>query len=90
MDPTGQRQEDPVSTRIAALFVAAALAVLVMLGVALSGLGWLVLGPYVGIVLLGLVVASRQAKALRARQHQAAGRTCQCCTTPVFDPVEIR
>ena len=79
-----------MSTRTAALFVAAALGVLVMLGVALSAFGWPVLGPYVGIVLLGLVLTSRQAKALRVRQRQATGRTCQCCTTTVFEPVEIR
>jgi hypothetical protein len=90
MGPTGLRQENPVSTRIAALFVAAVLGVLLMLGVALSHFGWPVLGPYVGLVLLGLVATSRQAKAHRVRRYQAAGRTCQCCTSTVFDPVEIR
>jgi hypothetical protein len=39
------------------------------------------------VVLTGVVLSARKAQALR--RHQA-GRTCTCCTSTVFDPVEIR
>ncbi len=76
------------SRRLAALFAAAALGVLVVLGLALAPLGWAGEAPYLLLVALGLAVLGRRARALRA--EQAAGRTCSCCTSTVYDPVEVR
>ena len=70
------------------LFAVALLAVLTAVGVAVSALGWVALTAYVVIVVSGAVALS----VLRVRQErrQAAGRTCSCCTSTVFDPVEVR
>ncbi|MCW2498490.1 MAG: hypothetical protein JWN87_166 [Frankiales bacterium] len=76
-----------MSPRTAGLFVAALVGVLTVVGLALAPLGWLALGPYLVVVLTGIVLSARKAQALR--RHQA-GRTCTCCTSTVFDPVEIR
>ena len=66
------------------LFAAALLAVLAAVGVAISALGWVPLAAYVAVVvtLLGLGV--------RRQRAAAAGRTCSCCTSTVFDEVEVR
>ena len=72
--------------RTAALFLAALVGVLVVIGLALSAWTPWVLVPYAALVALlarGLV---RRAAELR----RPAGRTCACCTTTVFDPVEVR
>ena len=66
------------------LFAVALVAVLTAVGVAVSALGWAALTAYV-VVLLALL-----ALAVRRERKQAAGRTCSCCTTTVFDPVEVR
>jgi len=77
-----------MSKRLAALFVAALLGVLVVVGLALSSLGWAVLAPYLLVVGVALVLLVRKAQVLRAQQRH--GRTCSCCTSTVFDPMEIR
>jgi hypothetical protein len=80
-----------MTTRAGGLFVVAVLGLLTIVGLALAPLGWLVEGPYLAIVLTGWVVLSRQARSLRRSQEPPDdGRTCSCCTSTVFDPVEIR
>jgi hypothetical protein len=74
--------------RLAALFLSAILGLLIAIGLALSTFGWLVEIPYVAVVLLALGVLARRARALRAPKDD--GRSCSCCTTTVFDPVEVR
>jgi hypothetical protein len=76
-----------MTTRTASLFVTAVLGVLVVLGLVLAPLGWAAEVPYLVLVLGGLVALVRKARDLR--RHQA-GRTCTCCTSTVFDPVEVR
>jgi hypothetical protein len=76
-----------MKNNLAAMFLTALVAVLVMIGVALSSLGWVVLSAYSAVVLVGAVFAVR--RAARTKRH-AAGRTCTCCTTTVFDAVEVR
>lgn len=75
--------------RIAGLFLAALTAVLTAVGLALSQLGWVALGPYLAAVLLGLGLLVRYARSL-APQGKSHGRTCTCCTSTVYDPVEVR
>ena len=79
-----------MTRRIAALFVTAVLGLLVALGLLLSSLGLVVLVGYVAVVLIGLVLLVRKTRTLKAIVHARSGRTCSCCTTTVFDPVEIR
>lgn len=68
-----------------ALFVTALLGVLAAVGLALSALGWLVVAAYAIVVVTGLGLLAR-----RARRQKTDGRTCTCCTSTVFDPVEVR
>ncbi|MCW2598596.1 MAG: hypothetical protein JWM02_425 [Frankiales bacterium] len=77
-----------MSTRLAALFVAALLGLLVVFGLALAPLGWAAETPYLLVVAVGLGALVRQARALKA--PEPAGRTCSCCTSTVYDPVEVR
>ena len=82
-----------MSTRVAALFVSALLGVLVVGGVAVSALGRPVLAGYLVVVAVGLGLLLRRARSLarhRAGAGAGSGRTCACCTSTVFDPVEIR
>ena len=84
--------------RLQALFAAALVAVLFALGVALSPLGWLVVSGYAVVAVMALLVLAAWARARDghdAREaHEARttsdGRTCDCCTSTVFDPVEVR
>lgn len=75
-----------VSRRLAALFAAALLGVLAVVGIAVAGLGVVPLIAYAAAVLGLLTVLVRRARALR----RPVGRTCSCCTSTVFDPVEVR
>ena len=79
-----------MSTRIAALFVLAMTTVLVALGLVAASLGRFVLVGYLIGVATFLVLVGRRARAQREATRRDEGRTCQCCTTTVFDPVEIR
>ena len=78
-----------MSTRIAALFLASALGVLTVIGLALTPLGWAAEAPYLLVVVVGLALLVRRSRGLR-RAKVPEGRTCSCCTTTVFDPVEVR
>ena len=49
----------------------------------------MLVGYVIGIATF-LVLVGRRARAQRRATQRAEGRTCQCCTTTVFDPVEIR
>lgn len=82
-----------MTRRLAVLFLLAMTGVLVAIGLVAARVGAYALGGYLvgATVLLGLMV--RQARTTRRREKQdakASGRTCTCCTTTVFDPVEIR
>jgi hypothetical protein len=86
-----------MSTRVAALFVSALLGVLVVGGVAVCALGLPVLAGYLVVVAVGLGLLLRRARSLARHRAGAgadpdagSGRTCACCTSTVFDPVEIR
>ena len=79
-----------MTRRIAALFVTAVFGLLAAIGLLLSSLGSVVLGVYVAVVLTGLALLVRKTRALKAIVHARSGRTCSCCTTSVFNPVEIR
>ena len=75
-----------MSTRLGALFLTALSGVLVVVGLALVPLGWPALAPYGLVVVVGLGLLLRRA----ARLRRPTGRTCSCCTSTVYDPVEIR
>jgi hypothetical protein len=71
-----------------ALFVTALVGVLAAIGLALTALGWVVVTSYGVVVVVALGVLARRAR--KARGHGEEGRTCSCCTSTVFDPVEVR
>ena len=75
-----------VSRRLAALFATALLGVLAVIGLAVASLGVVPLIAYAAVVLAVLVLLGRRARALR----RPTGHTCSCCTSTVFDPVEVR
>ncbi len=77
-----------MNPRLAALFASAVLGLLLAIGLALSTFGWVVEIPYAAAVLVGLGLLVRRARVLRAPKDD--GRSCSCCTTTVFDPVEVR
>lgn len=80
-----------MSSRLAALFVMAVIGLLVVLGLVLAPLGWAAEAPYLLVVVVGLALLVRRARALRpATEHVPEGRTCSCCTSTVYDPVEVR
>ena len=80
-----------MSARVAALFLAALLGVLAAVGVVVATLGALALVAYLAVVIALLTALVRRARALLRQQQEAtAGRTCTCCTSTVFDPVEVR
>jgi drug/metabolite transporter (DMT)-like permease len=78
--------------RLLALLCAAFLGVLVVVGLAVTAL----LGPVGAVVYALVAVALVAVGAVRGRRLLAppqsprpAGRTCDCCTTTHFDPVEV-
>ena len=75
-----------MSTRLAVLFWMAIIGALAVVGLALAPLGWVLEAPYLLVVLVGLALLVRRSRALRVPE----GRTCSCCTSTVFDPVEVR
>ena len=77
-----------VSRRVAGLFLASVTGLLVCVGLVLWSLAWWAVLPYAAVVVAGSVPLLRRASALRRPEDD--GRTCRCCTTTVFDPVEIR
>jgi len=68
------------------LFPAALVGTLVVVGLALSTLGPVVLACYVALLVAALVALVRRARA----ERRPAGSTCSCCTSTVHDPVELR
>ena len=78
------------SRRLLALLCAAVLGVLVVLGLAVTALLGAVGGAVYAVVALGLVVVGVvRGRRLLAPPPRPAGRTCDCCTTTHFDPVEV-
>jgi hypothetical protein len=80
-----------VSTRrLLALLCAAVLGVLVVLALAVTALLGTVGGTVYAVVALVLVaVGVVRGRRLLAPPPRPAGRTCDCCTTTHFDPVEV-
>jgi hypothetical protein len=66
------------------LFALSLVLVLTAVGFAVSALGGIALSAYLVVVVTLLLLAVRRQ---RGRQ---SGRTCACCTSTVFDPVEVR
>ena len=79
--------------RLAGLFVAALLGVLLALGLALAPLGSLVVASYAVVVVLLLGLLGRRARTVHRSAvvpgPVPAGRTCSCCTSTVHDPVRV-
>jgi hypothetical protein len=78
------------SRRLLALLCVAVLGVLVVLGLTITALA----GPVGGLVYAAAALVVVVAGAVRGRRLLAppprpAGRTCDCCTTTHFDPVEV-
>ena len=71
-----------------ALFLVALLGLLAAIGVALSAFGWVVTTGYAATVVVVLAVLARRARH-RLPSGSDDGRTCSCCTSTVFDPVEV-
>jgi hypothetical protein len=78
------------SRRLLGLLCAAVLGVLVVLGLTVTAL----LGPvggavYTVVALAVVAVGVVRGRRLLAPAPRPAGRTCDCCTTTHFDPVEV-
>jgi hypothetical protein len=84
---THARKGAAVNRRLAVLFWLSLVGVLTVLGLVLAPLGWAAEAPYLLVLILGLALLVRRARALAAAD---SGRTCSCCTSTVFDPVEVR
>jgi hypothetical protein len=78
------------SRRLLALLCAAVLGVLVVVGLAVHALLGVVGAAVYGVAALVLVgLGAVRGRRLLAPPPRPAGRTCDCCTTTHFDPVEI-
>jgi hypothetical protein len=69
----------------AALFLTALVGVVAVVAIALSAWTLYALIPYAALLALAALAVVRRARALR-RPH---GRTCDCCTSTVHDPVKV-
>ncbi len=78
--------------RLQRQFLLALGGVLVVLGIVAAELGGPVaLGAYLLVVAALVALGVRRARAVAARRtDRPEGRTCSCCTSTVYDPVEIR
>jgi hypothetical protein len=74
-----------VERRLTVLLAVAILGVPVMIALALALVGPLPCIAYVLVTNVGLALLVRRVRA--AQRH--AGRTCDCCTSTVFDPVTV-
>jgi len=78
------------SRQLLALLCAAVLGVLAVLGLAVTALLGVVAGIVYAVVALGVVaVGVLRGRRLLTPPQRPAGRTCDCCTTTHFDPVEV-
>ena len=76
-----------MSRRLALLFATALLGTHVVIALALAKLSPLASVGYLLLTTLGLLTFSvRRLRASRRPQ----GTTCSCCTSTVYDPVEVR
>ena len=66
------------------LFAVALVCVLTAVGFAVSALGWVALAAYLVLVVAAIAWAVRRSRPVDD------GRTCTCCTSTVFDPVEVK
>jgi hypothetical protein len=69
-----------------ALFGSSLVGVALIVGIALSNLGPVVLVAYLALLAVGAGALVRRVRAQRPDE----GRTCTCCTSTVHDPVEVR
>ena len=78
------------SRRLLALLCAAVLGVLIVLGLAVTALlGAVGAAVYAVAAVVLVAVGAVRGRRLLAPPARPAGRTCDCCTTTHFDPVEI-
>ena len=78
------------SRRLLARLCVAVLGVLLMLGLVVTALTGPVGGvAYAGAALVLVGVGIWRGRRLLAPPRRPAGRTCDCCTTTHFDPVEV-
>jgi hypothetical protein len=68
-----------------ALFVTALVGVVAVVGIALSAWTPYALFPYAAVLLAAALSVVRLARAARRPE----GRTCDCCTSTVHDPVKV-
>ena len=79
-----------VPRRLAVLFLLAAGGIVVALGAVIGrALGTWPLVVYAVLAVVGTVVAVQAAKAKVRDLRRAAGRTCDCCTGSVHDPIQV-
>jgi hypothetical protein len=76
-----------MNRRLTLLFATALVGTHVVVILALAKLTPLAAVGYVLLTTVGLLTFS--VRRMRAQRHPS-GSTCDCCTTTVFDPVEIR
>ncbi len=78
------------SRRLLALLCGAVLGVLVVLGLTVTALLGTVGAVVYAVVAIALVaVGVARGRRLLAPPARSVGRTCDCCTTTHFDPVEV-
>jgi ABC-type enterochelin transport system permease subunit len=75
-----------VERRLTVLLAVAILGVHVMIALALALVGPVPCIAYVLVTNVALALLVRRKRA--AQRH--TGRTCSCCTSTVYDPVEVR
>ncbi|HUR50580.1 MAG TPA: hypothetical protein VMZ11_00485 [Mycobacteriales bacterium] len=73
-----------------ALFGAALVGSTAVVGLALASWSLVALTAYLVLVAVAAVTVVRRARAAGRHQGSQDGRTCSCCTSTVFDPVEVR
>ncbi len=78
------------SRRLLALMCVAVLGVLVAVGLVVAALAGPVAAAVYGVLALVLVLAGAvRGRRLLAPPPLPPGRTCRCCTTSHFDPVQV-
>ena len=78
------------STRLRVLMLLALVGVLVLLGVVVAAVAGVVGLAVFAVLAAGLVgVGAVRGRAALRPQPLPAGRSCSCCTTTHFDPVQV-
>ena len=78
-----------MTSALPALFGAALLGAATVVGLALSALGAAPLLAYLLVLTVATALLVRRSRAARHTARRTAGRTCDCCTSTVYDPVTV-